>query len=191
MAKNIILIGPSGSGKTTLAAKLAETGVFAHIDTDQVLEAGTGMSPAQIFANQGEEAFRTLETALITAMINPQNSASNSDTAGDTERPFVMATGGGLPCTPGNFEILQNLGITIYLQADAQTLAKRVVESKAERPMLASKDEEEKTDLSKRIQDLLDKRESTYKRASHTVNTAGISVSEAVDKIYEIVESGK
>lgn len=185
MAKNIILIGPSGSGKTTLAAKLAETGAFAHIDTDQVLEAGTGMSPAQIFENQGEEAFRTLETALIKAMLNP----SENDTAGDTDRGFVMATGGGLPCTPGNFEILEKLGITIYLQADAQTLAKRVVESKTARPMLASKDEEEKSSLSKRIQDLLDKRETIYERASHIVNTANISVSEAVDKIYELVQS--
>lgn len=191
MARNIILIGPSGSGKSTLAAKLAATGVFAHIDTDQVLEAGTGMTPAQIFANQGEDAFRTLETALIAALVNTENTTTNTDTAGDTERPFVMATGGGLPCTPGNFEILENLGMTIYLQADAQTLAKRVVESKAERPMLASKDEEEKSDLSKRIQDLLDKRESTYKRASHTVNTADISVSEAVDKIYELIQSSK
>ena len=54
----IFLVGFMGSGKTTIGKKLAEPIGFDFVDTDSFIETQNGMTIAQIFANQGESAFR-------------------------------------------------------------------------------------------------------------------------------------
>lgn len=166
------MLGPSGAGKTSCAKVLTERLGYLLLDTDALIEETCAMSPAQIFATMGEAAFRTMENELLRRIA-----------AENTENPFVMATGGGLPADESNLQILQNLGITFYLMADSATLAKRV-EGDVERPMLKSGTGE----LTERIDSLLAKRAAFYGQSRHTVDTRGMTVEETVETILNYLQ---
>lgn len=172
LKENLILLGPSGAGKTSCSKLLAERLGYLLLDTDALIEEATAMSPAQIFATMGEAAFRTMENELLRQIAMEK-----------TGSPFVMATGGGLPASENNLEILQNLGITFYLQADSATLAKRV-SGDVERPMLKNGAGE----LTERIDTLLAKRAAFYGQSRHTVDTRGMTVEETVETILNYLQ---
>jgi len=62
---NIYLVGPMGAGKTTVGRRLAEARRMEFIDSDQVVEARTGVNIAFIFEKEGEAGFRKRERAAI------------------------------------------------------------------------------------------------------------------------------
>ena len=81
----IFLIGLPGSGKTTLGKKVATYLQLPFFDLDEVIERSAGKRVPEIFADEGEAAFRKMESDTLQKII-----ADHSD--------FVMATGGGAPC---------------------------------------------------------------------------------------------
>lgn len=109
---NLFLIGYRGSGKTTVAAHAAELLGWPWLDADAVLEARAGKSIKQIFADDGETAFRDLESAVV------------ADLAAGKQQ--VVALGGGAILREQNRQALVGRGLVVWLQASPETLLARI-----------------------------------------------------------------
>src|SRR4029079_9769218 len=109
---NVFLIGYRGSGKTTVAAALAERLRWNWIDADAELERKQGRSIKQIFAEEGEPAFRKYEASILEEIAS-----------GD--RQFV-ASGGGVVLKETNRMLLKKRGTVVWLKAAAEVLFERI-----------------------------------------------------------------
>ena len=125
----IFLIGFMGSGKTTAAKKLAERLGCLWDDLDRIIEQGKGMSVAQIFEKEGEQAFRDLEHHYLTRL--------------DTSAREVIATGGGTPCYHSNMDYMNEAGLTVYLELTPEQLYSRLKATPSHRPLLKGMNDEE------------------------------------------------
>lgn len=124
---NLILIGYRGTGKSTVARRLALRLGWDWVDSDVEIELQAGKSIAAIFAEDGEAAFRDLETAVIGEL-------------GRRNR-HVLGTGGGAVLREENREILRESGKIVWLQATAETIAARIetdTTTSARRPNLTN-----------------------------------------------------
>lgn len=106
--ENIVLTGMPGSGKTTVGKLLAQGLGRAYADTDRLITEKTGMTPSEIITQQGEPAFRDIETQVIREL-----SASNS---------MVIATGGGAILRPENVDALRMNGKLFFLDRPVEQL---------------------------------------------------------------------
>ena len=104
MDKNIVLIGMMGSGKTTVGALLAKRLCRPFVDTDVLIEEREGRSIPDIFAQDGEEAFRALELKVSQELSNQSG--------------LVIACGGGLPTRDGAINPLKESGLVFWLDRD-------------------------------------------------------------------------
>lgn len=125
----LFLIGLPGSGKTTLGEAVAARTGCVFVDLDREIERRVGQTVSEIFASQGEEAFRRIERETL---------ATVATTA--TERPLLIACGGGTPCSPGNMELMNAAGLTVRLRASHQTLLRRLLLEQSKRPLVAALD---------------------------------------------------
>lgn len=121
--QHLVLVGLMGSGKTTVARLAADRLGRRVIDSDVVIERSTGRTVRQIFADDGEEAFRTLETAaLLDALASPE--------------PAVIAAAGGVVLREENRAALKAANArVVWLCATPEVLLQRVM-SGAHRPLL-------------------------------------------------------
>lgn len=119
---NIILIGMKSSGKTTIGRILAQKLGLRFTDMDTEAEhlhrerTGEEMPFREIFKKHGKDYFRQLETAALQALAAVRN-----------ERPYVLATGGGLPLADENRPLLRGLGINVFLDVPEKVLLPRIV----------------------------------------------------------------
>lgn len=102
--KNIVLCGMMGCGKTTCAQLLGKKLNRPVVDTDELVETMAGMTISELFAQQGEEAMRDLETQAARDLGQRDG--------------LIIATGGGLPLRKENREALRNAGIVVFLRRD-------------------------------------------------------------------------
>lgn len=109
---NIVLIGFMGAGKTTVGQELARLGGFRLVDLDALIEERAGRSIPEIFARQGEETFRDLESEALRTLAGA--------------RRTVVATGGGIVGREENWTMMRRLGKVIYLRVRPQTLRARL-----------------------------------------------------------------
>lgn len=154
MARTIYLVGLMGAGKSSVAVELAKILGCAVFDLDAVVEKDAGMTVPEIFARDGEAAFRVRERAAIERL---------------GALGAVVALGGGAMAQPGAPERLRASGVVIYLRARAETLARRVGSGKS-RPLLAGLDDAGR--LAK-LRELLAQREPAYMQAHHIVDADG------------------
>lgn len=148
-------MGMPGSGKSTLGKPVAETLGVPFVDLDVQIEERAGKAVKDIFSTQGEDYFRQLESQLL------------REWAG-SEKSFVMATGGGAPCFHKGIEIINETGISIFLDVSIEELLNRVSRNK-DRPLLKSTDKEEQEE---RIRSLFQKRIAIYRQAKITLKDA-------------------
>lgn len=170
-ARPIFLVGMMGSGKSTVGPLLARRLGRDFVDNDAVVEARAGRRIAEIFARDGEPAFRELEVRAIEEVAAGRS---------------VVALGGGAIAQPGAPERLARLGTVVYLQASPRELARRVGPAEA-RPLLAGLDEEQRAE---RLAGLLRQREAAYRSARIVVETEGASAAEVVDRIAAALAEG-
>ena len=127
---NYVLIGFMGSGKTTFGKALAAHCGMDFLDTDEYIEQQAGKTIAQIFAEDGEEAFRQIETDTL---IQLRDSLHNT----------VVATGGGMPLRKENARLLKEIGTVNYLTATSKEIYDRVKDD-TKRPLLQTNNPYEK-----------------------------------------------
>lgn len=106
--QNIVLIGMPGCGKSTIGTLLARECDREFVDTDTLIAAKAGKSIPQIFAEDGEPAFRKLETEVLTDISKRSN--------------LVIATGGGCVTIPENYPLIHQNGQIVWLQRDISVL---------------------------------------------------------------------
>ena len=165
--RNLILIGFMGAGKTSVGQAYARQYGLPIIDTDQRIEEAAGMAIADIFAAQGEDAFRKLETGVLNQLL------AHTDHA-------IISVGGGLPLREENRALLKQLGCVVYLDVSPETVMERIGGDVSDRPMLQSEDVEG------RIRELLSFRRPVYVKASHiVVDVNGRKVDEIVEEIHK------
>ena len=82
MSRNIVLCGFMGSGKTTIGKMLAQHLLYTFVDTDDVIEATTGMTVPQIFEIHGEEHYRDLEHNAVRSWLPGKKAMSSPPAAG-------------------------------------------------------------------------------------------------------------
>ncbi|MDR2117025.1 MAG: shikimate kinase [Planctomycetaceae bacterium] len=168
--KPLILIGYRGTGKTTIAQKVSEQLQIPVIDSDWEIEHRAGKSIADIFAQDGESAFRDLEESVIVEILQRNDS-----------KQFVLATGGGVVLRPETCYRLKNAGYVVWLTAAPKTILYRIQGDSASatmRPNLTSL-----TQLDE-IVSLLEKRKPLYAETAHEIiETDFLKPVEITDKI--------
>jgi shikimate kinase len=159
---NIALIGFMGAGKTSVGRLVAELLHFDYLDTDELIQSRTGRTITDIFARDGEPAFRALEQQAV------------GELAGLTKT--VIATGGGLPANPENLTRLRTHALIVCLWASPEKIWERV-RNQSHRPLLRGPDPQAK------IRELLATREPFYRQADVLVNTDIRSAREVAQQV--------
>jgi shikimate kinase len=140
---SIYLIGMMGSGKTTVGQVLAQQLGYRFFDTDVLIERVTNQTINQIFANDGEERFRKIETQVLAQLSAYTKS--------------VVATGGGIVLKQQNWSYLRQ-GLVIWLDASVDVLMQRLAKDDT-RPLL------KESDLKQKLVSLLEQRQLLYAEA--------------------------
>ena len=163
--KHIILIGFMGCGKTRVGRALARELDIPFVDMDERIVAKAGMSINDIFAQQGEQYFRQLETKVLKELLADK-------------RRTVISAGGGMPMQEANWSLLQT-GVVVYIKASVDILVGRLKNDKT-RPILQG------GDLYEKILTLTNERNPIYEQVSDIeVMTSNGAVGEMVRQIVE------
>ncbi|MGQ9909049.1 MAG: shikimate kinase [Candidatus Flexifilum sp.] len=156
---NIVLTGFMGVGKTTIGMLTAQRLARPFVDTDAVIVQRQRRSVREIFARDGEAAFRALERELAAELAE--------------HRGLVIATGGGMLVDPSNRDLLARSGILICLDASAKTIAQRLQDA-VDRP------------LASHWQALLEARREAYAAIAYHVHTDEKSPEQIVDEVIAL-----
>lgn len=164
----IALIGYRGSGKSNVAPLVADQLGWTWIDADDEIERRAGKTIAAIFAEDGENAFRDLESTVLSDLIAKDR--------------IVLALGGGVVLRPENRTSLGGGdGWVVWLRASPATLAERInadATTAARRPNLTAKGGLEE------IESLLEKRSPLYQECANLiVDTEGKSPEQVAGEI--------
>lgn len=146
---NVVLIGFMGSGKSTMGIRLSYRLQYILEDTDKLIETKAGMTISEIFAREGEEAFRQMETQLLQQLVEKKGRR-------------VYSVGGGTPVRAVNRPLLKKLGTVVYLRTRPETVYERL-KNDTTRPLLQGEDP-----LGK-IRSLMAERESAYAEAADVI----------------------
>ena len=158
----ITLTGFMGSGKTTVGKVLADFLGCPFMDLDDLIVKKAGKSIPEIFAQDGEPAFRQLEARLLRQTVEKY-----------TENTVVLALGGGAVTAPASAALLHEKSVCIYLRATLETLLSRLEGETAGRPLADAS-------LAARLTE----REPLYEQTAHVIiDTDGLSPDEVADEI--------
>src|SRR5271157_3671680 len=160
--RNLALIGFMGTGKSCVGRLAADVLHFTFLDTDRVIEARAGTAITEIFAQQGEAAFREWERRIVEELTRRSKT--------------VIATGGGLPVNSANLVSLKTHALVVCLWASPEVIWERV-RHHDHRPLLNQSDPLE------RVRQLLAAREPSYRQADVLVNTEMRSVREVAAQV--------
>ncbi len=166
MKTGIVLIGFMGAGKSTIGRALARRLHLPLIDTDRFIERKTQRTIPQIFAQDGEDAFRAMEQLALQELAE--------------RKPAVIATGGGMVMRDENWPLLRRLGTIVYLRGDPDALFERVSRHPT-RPLLQTPNPRETFDR------LLAQRTPIYTRADLTVDTTGMESPAVAERILKLM----
>lgn len=151
---NIVLIGLMGCGKTAVGQALSELTGAEMVDTDDLVELKAGMTISQIFDSRGEEFFRDIETEVLSDLQSRS-----------FEKGVVVASGGGMPLRSANRCLMRSVGTVVWLRASVPTLAARLRNQAAARPLIAADVEH----IEDRLGQLLSERSHIYTEAAHII----------------------
>ncbi|MDQ5978163.1 MAG: shikimate kinase [Verrucomicrobiota bacterium] len=150
METNLYLVGFMGTGKSTVGRLVARQVGFDFVDSDHEIERVQGKPVSQIFAEQGEAAFRAMEREFVER--------------GHPPKRCVVSCGGGLIVPPGMLELLRSRGVVVCMHAPIDTIIQRTLHA-THRPLLAVENPEQ------RLRDLYAQRESLYRKSGTLVLT--------------------
>jgi shikimate kinase len=164
----VVLIGSPGAGKTSVGRRVAEALGVPFADTDQLVEAASGMSVSDIFITHGEEEFRRREAEAVAAALQEQSG--------------VVSLGGGAVMREETRERLRGSRV-VWLRVSLADAAHRVGMNTA-RPLLLG-------NVRATLSGLLDQRNPVYEDvATDIVDTSGRNVRDVTDAIVGMVRGG-
>ena len=194
-----------GCGKSSVGRRLSELLCCRFMDLDSVIEAREGRSIPEIFASDGEAAFRRMELESIRTILDdfcrvrlrkqslPSQAmgpslcgqrGSTVSVASPGRNPgnemLVLALGGGTVMTPECAELVHDSTLCIYLKASLETLVAHLESEASRRPLLSG------TSLRERISELMALRSSTYEKTAHVIiDTDGRSIDSIAQEIMQ------
>jgi shikimate kinase len=165
--QSVFLIGSRGTGKSTIARELAARLGFDFVDADDEIEQRAGKSIAALFEDDGEPAFRELESDVVADLCKLSR--------------HVVALGGGAVMSEVNRTAVRRAGHVIWLRASVETLAERLAADEAtmsRRPNLTA------TGGVREIEAVLTAREPIYRScATFEVDTEGKTPAKIAEEI--------
>lgn len=162
----LFIVGYMGAGKSTVGRALARHLGWRFADLDEDIAAHEQMSIPEIFESRGEAEFRRVEQVALQRRI------------GDVSRgvPWVIAVGGGCFAQPENLDLIQNHGVTIWLDAPLEMLQARVGGCYG-RPLARDP---------VRFETLFNERRPAYERADFRIEISAAGSDAAVDEILKL-----
>lgn len=164
--KPIFLIGFMGSGKSTLGRALGDATGLDFIDLDIYIERRFHANIRDIFASKGEQEFRNIEQRMLKEVSEFED--------------VIIACGGGTPCFFDNIDIMNQAGVTVFLNASHERLLERLKLGRRRRPLIASKTDQELSDY---ITESLNSRLPHYTKAAETFSA------DRLDTVEQLAES--
>ncbi len=162
---NIVLVGFMGTGKTVVGERLAEMLQMEVIDTDDIIEADSGMVISRIITEMGGEHFRDLESKTVEKVCKLNH--------------HIISTGGGVVIREENIRNLKSTGMLFCLDAMPETILRRTSQE-THRPLL------EVADPISRIREMLRERKPLYEKADYKIDTTPLTVEQVAEKIVKI-----
>ena len=162
LQKPVLLIGLMGSGKTAVGRLLAQQLGYGFVDSDKVVEDEAGLRITDIFELYGEAKFRDMEHRIISRLV--------------TETPQIISTGGGAFTQPKVRDAVAGKVTSLWLRATPETLLSRM-DNLSTRPLLAG---DNPLGI---LQKLHEARFDDYAKADIIVDTDGLSLRAAADKV--------
>jgi len=163
----LVLTGFMGSGKSSVGRVLAERLGCRFVDLDAEIVALAGCPINEIFAREGEQAFRSMESACLERVLG--------------EGPAVIAAGGGVVIADQNRSSMRSRGVVVNLVVSLQQVLNRL-HGAADRPLFAGSNAPNSVKL------LMDAREQFYADADIRIDTDGKSVEDVAAEILRFVE---
>ena len=163
-ADKLYLVGFMAAGKTTLARALARRLDWQAVDIDELIEQREHLTVAEIFAKRGEAYFRALEREILIDQTGP--------------RHLVVATGGGTFADPHNRAVINQDGVSVWLDVPFDELIARLP-ADGRRPMAADRTQMER---------LFAMRQAAYANARVRIDARGVHPEEVADRIIESVD---
>jgi shikimate kinase len=121
----IYIAGFMGSGKSTVGRLLADQLGWDFVDLDAEIESSEEATIARIFELRGEPAFRRMETEMMRRWVRRIEGGA----------PTVVALGGGAFVEPGNYDLIENHGVSIWLDCTFEEICRRIGDQAPERPL--------------------------------------------------------
>lgn len=160
----IVLIGFMGCGKSTLGRPLARALGYGFVDLDHHIEQCEGQTISEIFAQHGEQAFRSLESRYLREVLERED--------------IVISAGGGTPCFNDNMDYLATCATTVYIKLSPEMLVSRLEGAHTPRPLIRGKSHDE---LLEYVRHTLCDRERYYDRASIVVDNPARDVTRIIN----------
>ncbi|MCX6131847.1 MAG: hypothetical protein NTX25_22660 [Proteobacteria bacterium] len=160
---NLVVVGATASGKTTVAYQLARLIGFGVLDLDEWIERKQGRSIEDIFASDGEAAFRTMESEALASIDGILN--------------HIIIPGAGAVEREENLDLMRRLGPSIWLATPMSEVVYRLLQKPEElerRPMLlAAKDitdrHKRQVFLEEKLQELESRRLDKYQKSDYAM----------------------
>ncbi len=165
MPASIVLTGPMGSGKSSVGKLLAATTGMEFLDLDLFVSVRAGKTVNEIFEQDGEAAFRRMETEALTALAGRKN--------------LVVSTGGGAVVLIDNRQLMRSIGRIINLTASLDALVARLADAD-DRPLLKGAGP-----LADIIAGIVEKREQCYADCDIRIDTTGKSVEDVAAELLD------
>ena len=197
-----------GCGKSSVGRRLSELLCCPFMDLDDVIEQQTGRSIPDIFATDGEAAFRQMESECLESVLKQslpsqamgptlcgQRGSTVLDPSLNTPNA-ILSLGGGTVTQSRCAEMVKEETVCVYLRASVETLVERLSDEAAGRPMLSSghqtaPHQSAESALRTRIETLMAQRSAIYEStAHHIINTDGLSIDSVAQSIIKTVRDG-
>ena len=168
---HVILVGLPGAGKTTVGRLVAERLGLSFADVDALIEERVGLPIPRIFSDRGEESFREYERDIVAELVA-------------SDRPRVIAPGGGWAAQPQSLDSVAGRALTVYLETTPATAAVRA-RNGVLRPLLGA----DEGVYEGRITELHRTRQRYYSGCDLSVSTDGRTPVEVAQEVVELARS--